>query len=137
MERIKSAYGRDAAAARLYVLDCSECAVVFAIPAKMKRERQADGQDFYCPNGHDQAWVPTEADELRSRLAEVEADRDYAWQVYGEADADRKRTAASLRTTKGHVTRLRNRAEAGVCIHCNRTFSNVVRHMQSKHGGAP
>lgn len=132
--RIETTYANDAVAVTLWVTDCPRCAVVFAIPKRMEEARRADGQTFYCPSGHPMSWKTTEADRLREQLSRVDADRKYAWQVYQEADADRKRTAASLRVTKGHLTRLKNRVEAGVCIHCNRTFQNVARHMQSKHG---
>tara|TARA_Y100000310_G_scaffold338946_1_gene430083 strand:- start:1163 stop:1354 length:192 start_codon:yes stop_codon:yes gene_type:complete len=36
-------------------------------------------------------------------------------------------------TYKGQVTKLKNRAKAGVCPCCNRTFQNLSRHMETKH----
>lgn len=132
--RVETFYAKDAVPVTLWVSDCPVCAVVFAMPKAMEKDRRENGQSFFCPNGHSLSFRETEADRLRKQLASVDADRKYAWQVYQEADADRKRTAASLRVTKGHLTRLKNRVEAGVCIHCNRTFQNVARHMQSKHG---
>lgn len=135
--RIETTYAKDPVSVTLWVTDCANCGVVFGIPKRMEEERRADGKVFYCPNGHSLSWKQTEADRLREQLERVDADRQYAWQVYKEADADRKRTAASLRTTKGHLTRVKNHAEAGVCIHCNRTFQNVARHMQSKHAVKP
>ena len=38
--------------------------------------------------------------------------------------------------TRGHLTRAKkqvHRAEHGVCPHCNRSFQNLARHMQTKH----
>lgn len=34
---------------------------------------------------------------------------------------------------KGQVTRLKNRAAAGVCPCCTRSFENLRRHMTTKH----
>jgi hypothetical protein len=53
----------------LTVLDCASCAVVYAIPDSMQRERVADGKDFYCPNGH--AQVYRESDRLPSSPASL------------------------------------------------------------------
>ena len=133
--RIETTYANKPVAVTLWATDCPNCAVVFAIPERMQQERYNDGKSFYCPNGHSMSWSVTETDRLHKKLADVEADRKYAWQVYQEADADRKRTAASLRVTKGHLTRLKNRVEAGVCIHCNRTFQALAKHMKTKHAG--
>lgn len=49
------------------------------------------------------------------------------WQDEAEAV---KRSAAAY---KGAATRLKNRAKAGVCPCCNRTFQNLARHMASQH----
>jgi hypothetical protein len=36
-------------------------------------------------------------------------------------------------STKGQLTKARNRAKAGLCPCCNRHFTNVERHVKSKH----
>lgn len=38
-----------------------------------------------------------------------------------------------MHAARGQVTRLKNRAAAGVCPCCNRTFHQLVRHMAAKH----
>lgn len=40
---------------------------------------------------------------------------------------------ASLKATKGVVTRLSKRASAGTCPCCNRTFKQLAAHMATKH----
>lgn len=58
--------------------------------------------------------------------------REYE-QFYREQLASERRSAAALR---GHITRLKNRIVAGVCPvpGCKRSgFSNVMRHVASKH----
>ena len=41
----------------------------------------------------------------------------------------------SNRALRGHLTRQRKRAAAGMCPCCRRTFENVARHMESQHPG--
>jgi hypothetical protein len=47
----------------------------------------------------------------------------------------RKQAQNQARAFKGRVTRLKNRAAAGVCPCCNRTFAQLARHMATKHKG--
>ena len=119
----------------LFVLDCAECGVVFGITKDYEERRRKDGVSFHCPNGHANAWNETEADRLKRELEQARSDTAWARKRMADALAEAKGTANSLRVTKGHMTRLKNRANAGVCIHCNRTFANVQRHMADKHDG--
>ncbi|HYC31767.1 MAG TPA: hypothetical protein VEB59_05720, partial [Gemmatimonadales bacterium] len=52
-----------------------------------------------------------------------------------EVSEQRDQTAASLRSTKGVVTKIKRRVAGGVCPCCNRTFSDLARHMSGKHPG--
>ncbi len=114
---------------RLVVTTCW-CGIGHAIPEELYDEAQHNhAKTVYCPLGH--GWVvagETEAQELarqlkreRDRLAAVTASRD--------------QIAASLRTTKGVVTKMRKRAITGTCAFCQRHFTNVERHMATKHPG--
>lgn len=104
------------------------CGVLFAAPKPMLDTRRHDGRDFYCPNGHSLSY-----DGERSRLErELRAAKDRA----ARDRAARDQAEASLRATKGVVTRQRERLErvaAGVCPCCNRSFRDLRRHMQTKH----
>ena len=106
---------------------CCECGIIWAAPAHFIKERRNDHKWFYCPNGHRQHY-PQESEEERLRR---ERDRLRQEQAYLEGRvAEEERRAA---TYKGHATRLRRRAKAGVCPCCNRNFQNLARHMDSKH----
>lgn len=114
----------------LVCLQCPVCGVGYAIPAELHAAncdgRSKDG--WYCPNGHCLTITETDANKLRrerDRLQQRLAQRD------DEIAAEQKRTAAY----KGQVTRLKKRAAAGLCPCCNRHFTNLKRHMATKHAG--
>ena len=118
----------------LETLTCGTCGVLFALAESFIADRRKDHAWWYCPNGHQ--WHYTQENETERLKRELEATRDnLARARKREASAQRMREAAenSLRATKGHLTRVKRRIEAGVCIHCNRTFQDVARHMESKH----
>ena len=97
--------------------------------------RRDDGRSFYCPNGHSLSYKGT-----RHKL---ERDLKTAKDRAARERALRDQAEASLRATKGVVTKQRKRLERvanGVCPCCNRSFRDLKRHMQTKHpdyeGGA-
>lgn len=113
--------------------DCCNCHVLFAFPEDLKRKRLEDGSTFYCPNGHAQHYTGETMEQMRKRLereaANAKADRDwYEEQLRG--------TERSRNALRGVVTRQRNRAIAGSCpFGCRRHFTNLQRHVASKHPG--
>jgi hypothetical protein len=106
------------------------CGMLHAIPAELSRAADLNKDtSVYCPLGH--SWVSNthekrESARLRQQIASLEDDVRVAEL---DKEAERRRHAA----TKGTLTKTRKRIEAGVCIHCNRTFQNLARHMASKH----
>jgi hypothetical protein len=58
---------------------CCTCLIWFEVPDAMHERRKADGQLFYCPNGHGQHYTASVA----SQLATVTAERD-EWQKEAE-----------------------------------------------------
>lgn len=120
-------------AVSLVTVECFSCAVVFAMPQYLKDSRLYDGGTFYCPNGHGQVYsrrkdLDAELDQAKQR---VESEREYRRQVEQTLHTERKSHAS----TKGQLTKTRNRILAGVCPDCNRHFQNVEHHMATKHGG--
>lgn len=111
----------------LYVLDCARCGVVFAINRDYEQRRRKDGSGFYCPNGHSNIYQPAlEAEKQKRQIATLE-------RRLANAQEDARAANASLITTKGHLTRARKRADKGLCLHCNRHFANVERHVAHMH----
>lgn len=113
----------------LTVMVCNGCGITFAMPEPFRKQRQADGGTWYCPNGHGRVYRKSLVTELEEKLAterkNTEFWRDQERRSQEEAAHEKRRAAAY----KGQVTRVRN----GVCPYCNRSFANVRAHMESKH----
>ena len=114
---------------------CQTCGVWHCIPLAMYEGLQETGGFFHCPNGHQWGWREgrNQRDALRlerDRLKQDAARRDdYERELRGQRDAAQRSAAAY----KGAATRLKNRAKAGVCPCCNRTFKNLAQHMKTQH----
>ena len=110
--------------ATLTVVHCT-CGIAYAIPDALYDQAMERGKSLYCPVGH--SWHYTESTE-----AKLKREREKSARLRAEAD----QLQASLVAQKGVATKLRKkveRAEHGVCPHCNRSFQNLRRHMESKH----
>lgn len=117
------------------VVDCADCAVEFALTARLHGIRRGDGQNFYCPNGHINIYRESEADRLRKQL---EAEQRNVIRARAQRDAAQREQAAAERSAsayKGQTTRLRKRIGNGVCPveSCRRHFQNVERHIANQH----
>jgi uncharacterized protein YdaU (DUF1376 family) len=114
----------------LTIVECGMCAIDFAMPATMHEKCVKDGSDFWCPNGHKIHYYETDNKRLKQQLA-------WARDETARARAARDQAEATTRAVKGHNTRLKKRAAAGVCPCCNRTFKQLARHMKSQHPEFP
>lgn len=114
----------------LEVHECGVCGVAFGMSEGFVRARRNDHGNWYCPNGHGWSFA-SESDEERLRR-----ERDQARDRAARERALRDQTEASLRATKGVVTKQRKklaRVKVGVCPCCNRTFENLAAHMEMEH----
>lgn len=113
--------------------DCATCGVIFGVTDEYEKRRREDGQSFYCPNGHSQGFGASKSERLQRELDQerqrLEAEKAWTRRQQAELDAERKSHAS----TKGQLTKTRNRIQAGICPDCNRHFINVERHMTTKH----
>jgi hypothetical protein len=114
----------------LKVMTCPLCGVTYAIPLRMQENARDRGEgriQWYCPNGHQLGYHgPSAADEQRER-AEREQRRANAERDL-RADTERR-----LAAQRGATTRAKKRTAAAVCPCCHRSFSQLRRHMASKH----
>lgn len=117
-------------ATTLEVISCGNCGIPFGLPVDLAAARREDGGSFYCPNGHFVGWAETEAKRLARELRAAR-DRTAAWQARAEG------AEASLRTTKGHVTRLRRQVLAGECPFCGQHLRDLARHIGRRHPDEP
>lgn len=109
---------------------CGTCGIPYAAPDYFWRERKKDGAGFYCPNGHNRHFSETEEAKLKKEVERLKGEVE--WQRGRAAAKDKELIAQKGLTTK--AKKKLERIEKGVCPECNRTFANVARHMQSKHG---
>ena len=121
---------------KLVPITCSAsgCGVTFALDADYVAARKSDHKTWYCPNGHSRYYPAKSkeeqlADELAAarRIAENERTRRRQEQE-ATRHAERRRAAA-----QGQVTKIKRRVGNGVCPCCSRSFTDLARHMASKH----
>lgn len=105
---------------------CIDCGMWFGVDDDFDAQRRKDMRPFYCPNGHSLSFGEGEADKLRKQLS-AEQQR-VALERKMRIDAE----SALEKERKAHLRQTR-RIHAGVCLHCNRIFQNVARHMATKH----
>jgi hypothetical protein len=116
----------------LEVVECYSCKMLYAIPASLNASaikypgQQQNGWTLFCPLGHQ--WY-----YLGRNIEQQLADERKAKQATRELLEHEQRSHAA---TRGHVTRKKKqlaRVAHGVCPCCNRHFTNLERHMTTKH----
>lgn len=116
---------------------CCVCGVVFALNRQHYDGLQDNKKGFYCPNGHSLAFQGKPLDEQLSeskrRIEQLRKSLDMADRAEAEARRDLKQRDRSLAATRGQVTKLRKRAQAGLCPYCSRHFEQLERHVCDKH----
>lgn len=108
------------------VMCCGECGIEFHVPDHFYAERKKTGHGWYCPNGHSRAFKESDADKFRR-------ERDRAVQEQARLAEENAEKDRQLAKKEGEIKRFKKRASAGTCPCCSRTFSNMTRHMQTKH----
>lgn len=113
-------------------MTCGNCGVAFAIPETMRAEKERDGGSWYCPNGHSRVYTESVAEKLAKAEERLRVSRQREQATRDLLAAEER----SHRATRGVVTRQKKklvRVANGVCPCCNRTFQNLLRHMDTKH----
>lgn len=116
--------------------NCWKCKAEIALPEELyTAAKKSSAIQIYCGYGHPGVFKEgeTEADKLRrerDRLAQRVAEKDDEIRRQRDLRAGAERR---LSATQGVVTRIKNRVGKGVCPCCNRTFSNLARHMLGEH----
>lgn len=114
---------------KLILTSCGVCSIRFAMPEDLERRARQRGEKFsgfYCPQGHSLVYRDGENDRLKKKVQALEA-KDVATQDQLRAATQE---AEALRI---QILRDRQRFANGVCPCCNRSFTNVRRHMASQH----
>lgn len=115
---------------------CYKCKAPIALPEDLyTAAHRSSAITFYCAHGHPQHYPegPTEADKLRAERDRLKQEQAYYEDRLRDEREARERAERSTTALKGQVTKLKNRAAAGVCPCCTRSFENLKRHMATKH----
>lgn len=111
-------------------IECCNCHTIFAMTTDMEKQRRNDKLLFYCPAGHSQYFPGrTEADRLKSQLSLAENNATYHRERAAHLEHSRN-------ATKGAMTKLKKRINAGVCPHCSRSFKSLRDHIAHMHPDA-
>lgn len=104
------------------------------IPDDMNDRFLSTHESFYCINGHRQAYVgETKEQKLKKQLEIANRSKKFAEQSADQARKRERKAKKQAAAHKGVATRLKNRAKAGVCPCCTRTFKQLAAHMKNKH----
>jgi len=114
----------------LKIIQCGTCGVWHGIPQVMFDSCYQEGGFWTCPNGHSRGYGEgSTAKQLEKEIKRRKWAEENALSARKEAKKSELRRIAQ----KGVTTRLKNRAKAGVCPCCNRTFKQLAAHMKNKH----
>lgn len=105
---------------------CYKCDLEFFAPSTFWEERHRLGDAFYCPSGHCQLFTKSTKQQLEETERALAASRT-------KLQLERDQKAAA----EASLERLKKRTSKGVCPCCNRTFSQLGRHMECKHPNWP
>ena len=59
-------------------LTCYKCGIKFGAPEHWIASRRGDKSSFWCPNGHEQAFVKSTAEKLQTKLEAAEREKESA-----------------------------------------------------------
>jgi ssDNA-binding Zn-finger/Zn-ribbon topoisomerase 1 len=110
-----------------YAGECWKCGVPVWVPKnRYVRLKEDLSENFYCCNGHSAVFKKSRVKELEEQL-EAEKNRRAA------AEADVKTARHAEAVARGKLRAQSERVKNGVCPCCRRNFTNLRRHMATKH----
>jgi len=119
---------------------CPTCFIHYAAPKALFDRKNETGEAWYCPNGHHIIYKVSKLQQAKDEAAALRRERDRLKQneaYYIEQQEHDRRAKRDLTkqgaALKGQLTKIRKRVGNGVCPCCNRTFSDLQRHMSNKH----
>lgn len=105
---------------------CCNCGILFGVEADHQQQLVDYGKTFYCPSGHPQSYS-------KPRIKIIEEQLEIAQRDLRASKCETLAERQRRETTEAQKLRLEKRMRHGVCPHCNRSFTNLRRHMESKH----
>jgi hypothetical protein len=84
---------------------CYKCGVMFGLPYHQHATLKQQGGDFWCPNGHCQAFTESENTRLRRKLDEQTRIATEQARRAAEAEAEARRVSETLTGLKQRITK--------------------------------
>lgn len=109
----------------LYTVDCGSCGGSYAINECYRQQCSDYGRSWTCPYCKT-GWGYSGRGELQQKEKELAAEKQRLQLALARENNERAAKEKALRKLK--------RVGRGVCPECNRTFSNLAKHMNCKHG---
>ncbi len=126
----------------LRTVECGSCGGVYAVSKRYYQQCYEQGLSWncpYCQRGCGWAGGQGENKRLKRELENANRGRASLQGQLARTEDLRDHHRRSASAYKGQLTKAKKRAANGVCPCCSRTFSDLARHMKSKHPdfGAP
>lgn len=108
--------------------ECCNCGIPFLMPAYLRDMLLTKrGEAFYCPKGHSQYYSGKSAEaKLKEQVEDLK-------KQHAKEYNDMQNKMLDAISEKLKVEKQLMRVHKGVCPCCNRTFTNLSRHMKTKH----
>lgn len=105
-------------------ISCGECGGVYAITERYRQQKYDKSGFWHCP--YCQCSWGYGKGELQRKQEELDAEKRRLQLALTRENEERAAKEKALRKLK--------RVGRGVCPECNRTFENLAKHMNCKHG---
>lgn len=112
----------------LETASCCQCGIEFAAPVYWLKTKREEKGSLFCPNGHSLQFTGETAEQKIARIIREKETAELAKRFAED------RLALERVNHAKEIKRREKRSHAGVCQDCDRTFTNVARHMATKHG---
>lgn len=113
---------------------CPSCGMLFAMPARLRKQFRDDHSTFYCPSGHEQYYAgKSDAEKAKERADQLARQLDNARARATAAEDQAAAAERSKRALRAVNTRTRKRIANGLCPCCRRSFANLAEHMAGQH----
>lgn len=112
-------------------IDCGSCGGTYAVNERYRADRARDGGGWTCPYCKCSWGYSQDNENLRLKRELEQKARELTAAKCDTLREKQLREAAEVREAKSN--RKLRRVHNGVCPCCKRTFSNLARHMATKH----
>ncbi len=82
-------------------VSCYTCGIIFGVPEELNKNHQDNKGSWWCPNGHQQAYIGSTTRELLDAAKEdLKKQRDARWQAEDKVSRQAKQIATLRRRVK-------------------------------------